>query len=272
MDQAKDDRALADAAEQWFVMIKNDRHGPMPRQELLGMFTSGKITLTSHIWKKGMSDWVTLGQVVELKESFRQSNRSQIPVNPDVFQQSRSVSSLLGALSSLRKLSWKTLAVLSAVACLGWWIVGSRSQTASSDFYSIDSAKEVQRKEAAERRSTWNTQMDSDQEDSVFSSVEKQYGHFDNASALASQGKDKEASRESIKGMREGSRALHQMGYMSNDDLAATEKAYDHIGKQYDSLHDAEEAIKSGNSIKAFKKSWDSLREGQKAIEQLKTK
>ncbi|MDQ0089158.1 hypothetical protein J2T12_002568 [Paenibacillus anaericanus] len=45
-------------AEKWYYVLRGERYGPVSRPELLNLYKSEKIFLSTKVWKAGMSGWV----------------------------------------------------------------------------------------------------------------------------------------------------------------------------------------------------------------------
>ena len=50
----------------YFVLINNDKLGPLNIQEVRKMFQEGKINRQTWIWKQGMQDWDRMENISEL--------------------------------------------------------------------------------------------------------------------------------------------------------------------------------------------------------------
>jgi|AntRauTorcE11897_2_1112592.scaffolds.fasta_scaffold99110_1 hypothetical protein len=49
----------------WYYSKNGEQKGPISREELSAMKSSGEVITTDLVWKEGMSDWLPLGQVDE---------------------------------------------------------------------------------------------------------------------------------------------------------------------------------------------------------------
>lgn len=61
---------VADTTE-WYAENQGKRVGPMPREQLSTMVTSGQITPTTLVWREGLGEWTAAGQVPELGDVFK---------------------------------------------------------------------------------------------------------------------------------------------------------------------------------------------------------
>ncbi|MCK5798229.1 MAG: zinc-ribbon domain-containing protein [Deltaproteobacteria bacterium] len=77
---------LADRGQKrWFAVINRDRVGPLTEQEIRDRHGRGEISLRSHIWRQGMSEWTRLFDVSEfddLKEYEALAIASTKPATP----------------------------------------------------------------------------------------------------------------------------------------------------------------------------------------------
>ena len=64
---------LAPAADttEWYAENQGKRVGPMPREQLSTMVTSGQVTATTLVWREGLGEWTAAGQVPELGDVFK---------------------------------------------------------------------------------------------------------------------------------------------------------------------------------------------------------
>lgn len=60
----------ADTTE-WYAENQGQRVGPMPRDQLASMVTSGQVTTATLVWREGMGAWTPAGQVSELGDVFK---------------------------------------------------------------------------------------------------------------------------------------------------------------------------------------------------------
>lgn len=56
---------------EWYAENQGKRVGPMPREQLSTMVTSGQVTATTLVWREGLGDWTAAGQVPELGDVFK---------------------------------------------------------------------------------------------------------------------------------------------------------------------------------------------------------
>ena len=61
---------VADTTE-WYAENQGKRLGPMPRDQLATLVTSGQVTQTTLVWREGMGEWTPAGQVSELGDVFK---------------------------------------------------------------------------------------------------------------------------------------------------------------------------------------------------------
>ena len=61
---------VADTTE-WYAENQGKRVGPMPREQLSTMVTSGQVTATTLVWREGLGEWTAAGQVPELGDVFK---------------------------------------------------------------------------------------------------------------------------------------------------------------------------------------------------------
>lgn len=57
----------------YFVSVNGQNTGPFTMQQLQGMAQTGQVTKTSYVWKQGMANWTTAGDVAELVPIFGQA-------------------------------------------------------------------------------------------------------------------------------------------------------------------------------------------------------
>ncbi|MEF2965848.1 DUF4339 domain-containing protein [Paenibacillus sp. M1] len=48
--------------KEWFYALRGERLGPVSRHELLDLYKSEKVFLTTKVWKSGMSEWADISQ------------------------------------------------------------------------------------------------------------------------------------------------------------------------------------------------------------------
>ncbi len=53
---------------EWFVLINGKQDGPLTANEVLKMFSDGKIDKRTYAWRDGMADWLRLGTVPEFSD------------------------------------------------------------------------------------------------------------------------------------------------------------------------------------------------------------
>jgi hypothetical protein len=60
----------ADTTE-WYAEKAGERVGPMPREQLAAMVTSGQVTTATLVWREGLNEWKPAGEVAELGDVFK---------------------------------------------------------------------------------------------------------------------------------------------------------------------------------------------------------
>ena len=58
-------------ATEWYAEKNGERVGPMPRDQLASMVTSGQLTTSTLVWREGLSEWKPAGDVAELGDVFK---------------------------------------------------------------------------------------------------------------------------------------------------------------------------------------------------------
>ena len=69
----------------WHFNIGGEQQGPVSTMELRGLISQGKLHDNDYVWKEGMSDWLTVSQVPELRPAPVQMPASvvQTPLHDD---------------------------------------------------------------------------------------------------------------------------------------------------------------------------------------------
>jgi len=56
---------------EWYAEKNGERVGPMPRDQLATMVTSGQVTPATLVWREGLNEWKPAGEVAELGDVFK---------------------------------------------------------------------------------------------------------------------------------------------------------------------------------------------------------
>lgn len=60
--------------KQWYVLIEGKKEGPFTTKELK---RDPRITLDTLVWKKGFADWMPIKNVPELKDLFKEPEKTK---------------------------------------------------------------------------------------------------------------------------------------------------------------------------------------------------
>ena len=61
------DDGAGQTTDAWYYAVGQDRKGPVARADLADLIAAGTVTSETYVWRDGMDDWSTLGDVDELQ-------------------------------------------------------------------------------------------------------------------------------------------------------------------------------------------------------------
>jgi GYF domain 2 len=71
----------------WYVLIKNERHGPLTKAKVLDDLRDGILTGSDLVWRPGFSDWKKVSEVGEFSPPPRTRHTASVESDPDNVQQ-----------------------------------------------------------------------------------------------------------------------------------------------------------------------------------------